>query len=543
MNRIPYGLTLTSTALVILGSVFLANCGDVHSKSTPAASTYSFYMTGIEHGSDGGPSHARPAKGDGWQFYALAGSVSIDSTGNVVGGEQDYNDGDILTSPEPAGDTITGGTLTADPTTGQGTLTLITNNTNLGVSGTETIGVQFANPNHALVVQFDDSATSSGSMDLQTLPSTLSGGYAFTVSGVDPDGDDIAFGGVFSVSGTSMENGSLDINDDGEVSLSTPFTGTMSTADSFGRGTITNTGIAATFVYYVVGAKAIRLIDVDTTDSGIGSAYAQGGGTFSNTSLGSSTFGIGSNSSDFLWVATGQFSVPSSGMFSGVVDVVEEGSLNLDVPVTGTVSVESNGHGILSIVTGDADDLANLGLYMTDPTLNLLDPNNTSTGLGGALVTTLDIVGTGTLISQTDTATASVTGNYAFGEQAFVIDSDPWEYDFIGQGSVTSGAFTGTAMLNDPGGFFQLDDGPNSGITFSATLASDADNLGRYTTQLNSACIGFSTVLYQSSGAQLFWMGVNSNDWSIGTLQQQGSLTGLPAIIRAAPKPTAKPQC
>jgi hypothetical protein len=54
---------------------------------------------------------------------------------------------------------------------------------------------------------------------------------------------------------------------------------------------------------------------------------------------------------------------------------------------------------------------------MTDPNLNLDDPNNTAGG-GGALV--LDLDGnlglesvTGVLIPQTGTTTASFTGNYA----------------------------------------------------------------------------------------------------------------------------------
>ena len=71
----------------------------------------------------------------GPNFYALAGSVSVDGNGNVLGGEQDYNDGVGLNSPEPSGDIILPGTgaLVVDPTTGQGTLTLTTNNSSLGV--------------------------------------------------------------------------------------------------------------------------------------------------------------------------------------------------------------------------------------------------------------------------------------------------------------------------------------------------------------------------------------------------------------------------
>jgi hypothetical protein len=87
----------------------------------------------------------------------------------------------------------------ADAATGQGTLTLITDNPNVGTNGTETFAVQFVNTDHTLIMQFDGTATSSGSINLQTLPSTLSGGYAFTISGVDPGYNPIAIGGVFSI--------------------------------------------------------------------------------------------------------------------------------------------------------------------------------------------------------------------------------------------------------------------------------------------------------------------------------------------------------
>jgi len=174
----------------------------------------------------------------GLSFYALAGSVQIDSSGKVLAGEQDYNDALGLTSPQPSGDTITGGTMSVNAT-GQGTVTLTTNNTGLGVNGVETLGVQFVNSNHALIVQFDGVATSSGSLDLQTLTGTLNGEYAFTLGGVDTSLSPVGFGGVFSINGgTSLQNGSVDENDNGNVTTATPLSGTLSRIDSFGRGSI-----------------------------------------------------------------------------------------------------------------------------------------------------------------------------------------------------------------------------------------------------------------------------------------------------------------
>jgi len=282
---------------------------------TNTALNFAFYLSGLE--SINGPG-----------FYALAGSVAVDGDGNVLGGEQDYNDGDGLMSPEPSPDTILPGTaaLLVDPTTGQGTLTLTTSNPSLGVSGVETLGVQFVNAYHALIVQFDGSATSSGSMDLQTLSSTLhDGNYAFTLSGIDPGFEPIVFGGVFSISssGTALA-GTFDVDDAGAPATPTPgtaFSGTITGPDVFGRGTISSAALGISLNYYVVGPEAIRIIDVDDGDSGAGSVFGQGTGTFSNASLGKSVFGVASNSFGNLYAAAGMFTTNTdSGTFTGVAD-------------------------------------------------------------------------------------------------------------------------------------------------------------------------------------------------------------------------------
>jgi hypothetical protein len=524
-----------------------------------ASSNYSFYLSGMES-VNGGPN-----------FYALAGSVTIDANGNVVTGEQDYNDGTGYTFP---GDTISGGTLTwVDAATGQGTLTLITGNTSLGASGVETLGVQFVNTNHALIVQFDGSATSSGSMDLQTLSSTLNdGNYAFTLSGVDATYYPVVFGGVFqiSASGTALQ-GVFDANDAGVVKTEQPFSATISTADGFGRGTITvaNGNIATTVIYYIIGPEAIRIIDMDATDSGVGSAFGQGTGTFSSTSLVSSVFGVESNSFAPSYAAAGMFTTDGAGNIStGVADDNEEGTIYSDKSISGTYAIPAsstvcgsgysgtayNGYGCLTITSGNLGHVSALGIYMTDPTLNLLDPNNTASGLGGALMADLDtstvvaLVGTGVLIPQTDTATTDFTGNYAFGAQTYFPCTISGtvvvcEFDFVGQGSVTSLAFgSGTAgLVSDPYSFFSAN-ATDTGVKFSGTAVADTSNPGRYTIPLavtvgTDSPVDLSVVIYQASGGQLFWLDEDSSDLFLGSLQQQPeSLTGLPAARRAAAK-------
>jgi hypothetical protein len=495
-----------------------------------AATNYSFYLNGLEVIDD---------TASGPNYYALAGAVAIDASGNVVAGKQDYNDGLSLTSPQPAGDSITGGALVLDAT-GQGTLTLITNNAALGVAGTETLAVQFVNANHALVVQFDGSATSSGSMDLQTLPSTPSGGYAFTLSGIDLNYNGVALGGVFSVSNGAV-TGTVDVNDNGTVTLADVFGGTVTAADNFGRGQITGVvvnGAALALNYYIVGAEAIRIIDVDSQESSVGSAFGQGTNatSASKASLGKSVFGVEPNSWGFPLYATVGMLTPhsGSGTFTGVGDDDEEGNIVSASPISGNYAVASNGYGSLTITNAGLLDVTSFGLYVTDPTLNLIDPNN-STGGGGALILSLDPVlqgSTGVLIPQTDTATNSFTGNYAFGAQDYNETSAVgWEFDYVGQGAVSASVLTGTGLVSDAFGFFSATPAVYTAVPFSGTATPDVANPGRYTmvpldiTPITGSAAPFSVAIYQASGGLLFWMDEDAHTLSIGTLQQ---LTTVP---------------
>jgi len=505
---------------------------------------YAFYLSGLE------------AIGSGPNYYSVAGSVIVDGNGNVLGGEQDYNDGLGLNSPEPSPDNILPGSaaLVVDPATGQGTLTLTTDNSGLGVNGVETLAVQFVNTNHAMIMQFDGSATSSGSMDLQTLSSALNdGNYAFTLSGVDASDQSTVWGGVFSISGGGASlAGTFDIDDTGAVNtptMGTAFTGTIGAPDSFGRGSITSS-LGISLNYYVVGPEALRIIDVDAAagDAAVGSVFGQGTGTFSNSSLGSSVFAVQSNSFGSLYAAAGMFSTtPASGMgstFTGVADDNEYDNATIvaAAPIAGTYSVGDNGYGNLTITAGDLGDVSVLGIYMTDPLLNLNDPNNTADGLGGALVADLDgftLNGTGVLVPQTNTSAVSFAGSYALGAQA---DNNPRgsslgsEFDFIGQGTFSGGVLSGaTGLVSDP--FFIFDNTPPDGTDFakfSGTATPDPANAGRYTMTLSvtiTADPAYTTAIYQADGGQLFWLDENKNGDNVflGMLQQQGSLGGLPA--------------
>lgn len=567
-------LTANSTAgtFAVTAMVSGAAAPVSYSLTTIGSTAYTFYMSGEESAVS--------------SYYALAGAIVVDSSGNVLAGEQDYNDGEEFSfSPQPSGDPITGGALTVDPTTGQGTLSLITNNLTVGVpnsdgvTSTETFGVQFVNANHALIMQFDGTATSSGSMDLQTLSGTPTGNFAFTLSGLSADFSAVAFGGVVTIGGTAVV-GTYDVNDGSNgVKKNKAWGGTITAPDTYGRGTVTglvnpNNG-QLTLRYYVVGPEAIRLVGVSVSGTVSGSAFGQGTGTFSNASLGNSVFVVAGNVLD-EYGAVGQFTTSNTSAatadFTGVGDESEpnDGVITTPeaMPITGTYSIASNGYGNLSIpldvnTNQGLGNITTLGIYMTDPTLDINDPNNKSVGaaVGGALVSDLDAGlvtgfplpgGIGMILPQTDAATAAAdfNGNYAAGWQNLNTNFCGCEFDMIAQGTMASGGSLNlTGLVSDPLSSLGTPDLTSSGNTFTGAPAPDPSNPGRYSMTANplqSVIDGtpvaspFQMVIYQASGGQLLWMDydvTNLTTISTGVLEQQGSLAGLPATGKPAIKP------
>jgi hypothetical protein len=541
--------SVTITATSVTNTAAFANANVQISTSGGIAGNFAFYVSGL----------------DANNVYALAGVITISSNGSITAGEQDYNNASNINISD---DTITSGVLSFDPNLGLGTLTL--NATKLG---TEVFALNFVNNKHALIVEADGLATSSGSMDLQTLPSTLAGGFSFTLAGTHSSGEMFVYGGVFSLSGTSLTNGIMDANDGhGGITTGQDFTGTLMAADTSGRGTgtLTNTigGLSSTIAYYVVGPEVIRIIDMDKNDNAIGSAFSQGAsaGTFTDASIGNSVFSIQSNFAGNLYASVGQV-FPSGAAavgakavrseaavtnnFTGVADVNEELVGFLDAqPISGTYSLATNGYGNLTISpAGTLGDVNVLGIYATDPNLNLNDPNNTASGGGGAVVSDLDLnlAGTGVLVPQTDNSTASFAGNYALGFQDFINTvTSSGELDFVGNATATATAptlLTGNGTVSDP---FDLLGGASFSLSasFTSPIVPDAANLGRYTISPFSVTVDSVTtpipylgIVYQASGGQLFLMEDGADNQSSvfnGQIQQQSLPLGGEAKKAAA---------
>jgi hypothetical protein len=310
----------------------------------------------------------------------------------------------------------------------------------------------------------------------------------------------------------------------------------------------------------------MRFIDIDSTISAAGSAFSQGTNATnaSNAGLGQSVFAMAGNTNPkntTYFAALGQFSTSNTSLptsdFAGIVDEDELAKPFVqDAAITGTYQVQPNGYGSLSIA-GSVGNIRNLGMYFTDPTLNLSDPNNTSTGLGGALLLDLDATltgGIGLITPQTDTAPSAFSGNYAVGwqdiNQLDGIVYAPREFDMLAQGPmVANGALNLTGVFSDPFETLSTLGTLSTGDTCQSKPKADNNGTGRYSMleanlpQNPLNCIlnfgtlvypNFEVIMYQASGTQLFWYQrslepLRPAQLFLGPVEQQGSLNGIPS--------------
>jgi hypothetical protein len=449
----------------------------------------------------------------------LVGSVTLDGNGNVTSGEADtaglYTS--YITVPSISG------TYTLDPT-GHGTLALI-----LGCCGnlSETHAITATSSAHVLISEADQfwglTIGGVGSMDLQTAgpnfsAAQLSGGYSFTLTGFDglaveanggtpnPPGLNASWGGIFTADGVgTIGNGILDANDAGGAPsyYSTPFVGSFTAPDAYGRGTIsTNLNAGTSYVYYMVTPEVLRLTTAPNAGNvnNAGSAYGQASAATTDVALtGSYVFGdFGFDAQSVIqgfqfggdaMAAAGQFKADGNGnIASGIMDLNDSGDTATGINIISGLSLAGSTYSIpgspRGTFTGPSGQTYNI--YLTDPKLNLLDPNNPSGG-GGALLLETDATFStiGMAIPQAAPATATLQGTYA----VFLSDqNNPPGYGggLAGQfmaSSANPGTFSGEAAFQGTGNNnATLVVGPLSG-----TFTADASNPGRFTGTITTA--------------------------------------------------------
>ena len=411
--------------------------------------------------------------------YQLGGVLSADGDGGITSGELTYSSLSAI-----ANDTIANGTYSIGAD-GRGAITLNTGDTTIGVNGVITLGVVVLSSSRALITQFDQSASSTGDMDLQTEIAAPSGGFAFAVNGFDFSPELLAMGGVFNIDSANSISGAgsiADANAVGNIFTGLSVSGTVSNPDSLGTVVIDLDigGSAVEFIGYMVDSLHLKLVENDEFGSSGGPAIGQGPatGTFTSNSAFTGTFvyGVLGQSEPGPDAIAGLFTADGTGnLTNGFTDANYAGLVTSD-SLTGSYSVDGSGTGRTTIATNYGTNGAgpNFIAYLTgtgNPPL-LLNTDTFALGTGIAY--------------QQSAGPFSFNGPYGVGLSAF--DSSG---ENNGTAQITAdnsaGTFSGTADINI--GFVPTTDLPVSG-TFTV------NSNGRFPSTLTAVSNTATTALY-----------------------------------------------
>jgi hypothetical protein len=512
------GMDLTVTATSGTDSTVFASATtfiSVVSDASFLAGNYAFYVQGFD--------------ANGF-VYTAAGSVALDGMGNVTGGEEDFFDS--FNATPSVGDVITVGSIVVNQN-GTGTLTVSvakpttppTPDTSVGVGGQQVFSIVAVNNNHLMIEEFDAAATSIGSMDLQTFTASdltqLSGGFAYTLSGVDSVGATLGFGGVFSTDGSGgFSNDQSDENDGGAVMTNlTGQGGSFTAPDVNGRGT--STIGSKSFAYYIVNPEALSIVETDGTQLAVGVALGQGSaaGTFSAAAIGGSVFTANGSTAPGLASIAGQIATDGTATFTGFADTNENGDIIATGSISGGYTLAADGYGNVTITAGDLigieTDITTFGVYAVDPAVNVVDPNNPNQ-TGGALLLNLDGTGsmTGILSPQTDPTDLFNTNN------ALTLGGDDTTGPVNLIGQVLS---DGVSNLTGTGDLNEILSAQTADVSLVGTFAPDGVNVGRSTLALtiNGAATPNNIILYQASPSLSVSIDIDTTFQGSGSIQVQ----------------------
>jgi hypothetical protein len=451
--------------------------------------------------------------------FCVGGTIVADGNGNITGGEQDYSGAALLSGPDP----VTG-SYSIGPD-GRGSLTLLVAGTELPNFGVETFSLAVASAGHALITQFDGTATADGSLDLQSAsamdPAAIDGAYAFITQGWNYlSGVPIGYGGVLRMSAPSgtLDGGTYFANGGG-ISWSGAVAGTVTAPDAYGRGTFTlDWGLD--FAYYAVQGQVLRLVGRNSPKWTVGgSMYGQGeagaNGTFSNASLSGDyvLFQAGYTSDGAMGLAGLLTADGAGGVVAGVVDTNDAGTPTFSsIAGLATYTIGGDGAGslILPATVDTAGNISNLVIFAVDPAINVLDPNSPSPG-GAALVMEFEnhAMATGYLVPR---SSGAFGGSYALGLRQYTFTS---QASWAGQTEVTGGGLSGSVDVNDNGA-------ASPGAILSGTHSADAANEGRWTGSLALGGSSHAVRYYRVSPATWIILDMDPTHAGIGTMEKKG---------------------
>jgi len=401
--------------------------------------------------------------------FTVTGAFTV-AGGLITGGEQDYSDADGV-----ATDTLVPATSSLSVAGNNIQIVLDTGDDDIGDDGIETLRGAVVSANRALISEFDDAATGTGSVDSQDSDDSQEqpdGSYAFVVSGHSAAGNQLAIGGVLSFDDGDLSAGDslFDIN---ELTVGTGQaqafdSGSVSAPDAFGRVTITLQPSTASNIAvfkltgYIIDDDKIQLVASQQDDLAAdlgGTALNQGdsAGAFDDTDLAETKYvhaSMGADTNGSL-VTAGVFNFNTDGTLAGTL-AVNNIITHASAPVTaGTWVLEPTGRVTVAGVNGSS----NFQIYLD--------------GNGNGLIMSLDAQDStaGLAFQQAASSSEIEEATYAVIAQGATDASGSTARGAVGQAKVDDGDVDGFIDYTPQG------DDPTSAVPLSGSADSQSGTL------------------------------------------------------------------
>ncbi len=514
----------TSTAQILFSSASLTT-------NTIGTGKYAIAFTGVDF-TNGYP-------------VDVAGSILTSgsagsSNGAISGGEMDLNA--LSATPGVAVQVlVTGGTFVVGPLDGRTSILLsLASNS---VAQSFTLQATLGTNQHALLINFDNTFTASGTLDAQNTTSFgagLTNRYAFQYYGLDQNLNPVTVAGTFLASNNSClpvnnPNSPVNTQDFTYVPLNSnvltvvtndiTLSGLCTAPDAtFGRGTVTmnSTDLGTiNFSYYMIDQTHLKLVEIDPAQPYIlyGEAY---GGPLATTPLNGGvafTFGGAANNAPYAGGAV--FTLNGASVSNGgALDINNSGGAGTQINSTisggsyANVSTQGNvpARYTLSLTTSKGTVLFAAYTFVTPSNTGAelveIDTNN---GVDGASGTAYQRGGVST-----------VQGSFALNLSGVGSSKNQaaFEQDITGQLGLVNNStnLTGTLDINNGGPILGVP------VQSSSILTAPAAN-GRGTAQVNASGSGvtanFNLVYYQVDSNTELLLDADTNRVASGMLLRQ----------------------
>jgi len=322
-----------------LGSLFFAlACGSSSSNNFPITGgfsdaslngQYAFRMSGtLLQSGVSGP-----------DFYTQAGTFTADGAGHILNGTEDFNDSNgFATTP------FTGSYHMSQD--GNGTMTLNIAGGTLNFSFTMVSSSRLYLTEADAFINFSANAAGEAvKQNTGAFAAPPNGNFVFRVHQTFPT--TVSEGTVGLLTSTNGAiTGNLDVVRGNSFSSLTFTSGTLSTPDASGRGTlnyIDSQNVPTNFEYYVIDANTFWFMETDQNTLGMGTAEKQAGGSL--TLSGNYAFGSsGDTNANFGGVRTvGVFTAGGGTITDGAYDSVQDFNSIVNQPFNGTYTEAANG--------------------------------------------------------------------------------------------------------------------------------------------------------------------------------------------------------